>query len=439
MAKIQNTKKQDMVRALIRVSNLSKGIAMHLILLIYVVLLVFTQIRLSNHEFVILIFVFVVGWYWFARIFEKQGRKKGIKRPRILIVENIVETIGLALVLWFFGRSNGPLFFFYAFVLMESCLLLSAKLPWVIMGIGGSITITEFFYLVHLGEIQLTANAVVFLFIRLIFFVSLASHFSTLAKVNISEKKKTDDLKEMTEELKKTYDELKRTDRLKSEFLGMSSHQLRTPLTVIKGYLSMTLEGDYGKVPPKIKVVLGNVFSASQRLVKIVGDLLNISRIDLGKMKLEKTTVQIDDMLKSCHEEMKMKAEEKGLKMIYEKPTSPLPKIQADESQVRQVILNLIDNAIRYTMKGEIVISAEKKKNSILVKVSDTGVGLSKDEQKDIFEGFTRGSAGINHFTEGAGLGLYVSKKYLDLHKGKIWSKSPGKDKGSTFFVELPI
>jgi len=244
---------------------------------------------------------------------------------------------------------------------------------------------------------------------------------------------------EQTKELVMAYNELKRTNRLKTEFLGMSSHQLRTLLTIIKGYLSMTLEGDYGKIPPKIRPVLENVYSASQRLVKIVGDLLNISRIDLGKMNLENTKIQIHDTLQSCYEEMKIKAEEKGLKIIYKQPSSSLPKIDVDESKIRQVISNLIDNSIRYTMQGQIVITVEKKKNSILIKIKDTGVGLSKDEQKDIFEGFTRGTAGINHFTEGAGLGLYISKKYLDLHKGKIWSRSPGKGKGSTFYVEIPI
>lgn len=271
-----------------------------------------------------------------------------------------------------------------------------------------------------------------------------------IIEANFAQRKAREALEELTEKLEEKVDEqtkelitaynkLKRTNRLKTEFLGMSSHQLRTPLTVIKGYLSMILEGDYGRVPPKIKVVLGNVFLANQRLVKIVGNLLDISRIDLGKMKLEKITVQMDDLLQSCCEEMKMKAKEKGLTMIYKKPSSPLPAIQADESQMRQVMLNLIDNAIRYTIKGQIVISVEKKNNHILVQIKDTGVGLSKNEQKDIFEGFTRGSAGINFFTEGAGLGLYVSKKYLRLHKGRTWAESPGKDKGSTFFVELPI
>jgi len=421
------------------VSNISKGVIIHLLLFIYTGLFVFTDLKLSHPRPIILVTAILVGWYWLVKVYAKQSKKRGVKRLQILIVGNVVEVFVIGLLLWFFGRNNGPLFFFYAFVLMESCLFFSTKLPWVIMGIGSSITIAEFFYLVHLGEIALVADNLIFLFVRLCLFGYLAWYCSALAKVNILARKKTEELEAATAELERTHQELQKTNRLKSEFLGMSSHQLRTPLTVIKGYLSMTLEGDYGKVPPKIKTVLGNVFTASQRLVKIVGDLLDVSKIDLGEMKLEKNTVQIEDLLKSCHEEMKLKATGKGLKIIYKKSSSPLPEVQIDELKIRQVILNLIDNAIRYTIKGQIVISVEKKNNHILVKIADTGVGLSKNEQKDVFEGFTRGSAGINHFTEGAGLGLYVSKKYLDLHKGKIWCKSPGKDKGSTFFVELPI
>jgi len=243
---------------------------------------------------------------------------------------------------------------------------------------------------------------------------------------------------EQTKELKDAYEELKKLDRAKSEFISMASHQLRTPLTAIKGYLSMILEGDYGKFSQKMGKSIRNVFFSNERLIKIVNDLLNISRVELGKMELEKTKVQIEDLIQSCLQEMKTEAENKKLKLIFKKPKASLPKIEADELKIRQVILNLIDNAIRYTKKGKIEISLAKKENSILIKVKDTGEGLTKKEQKYIFEGFTRGSAGVNLFIEGAGLGLYVAKKYLDLHQGKIWVESPGKSRGSTFYVELP-
>ncbi len=125
--------------------------------------------------------------------------------------------------------------------------------------------------------------------------------------------------------------------------------------------------------------------------------------------------------------------------LIFKKPKKPLPEIEIDALKIRQVFLNLIDNAIRYTNKGEIKIGTEKVGSSIQVSVRDTGEGLSEKEKKDIFEGFSRGSAGISYFIEGAGLGLYVAKKFLQLHQGKIWAESGGKGKGSTFYVELPI
>jgi signal transduction histidine kinase len=219
----------------------------------------------------------------------------------------------------------------------------------------------------------------------------------------------------------------------------MASHQLRTPLTSIKGYISMILEGDYGQIPEKTKKALQNVFQSNERLIGIVNDLLNISRIELGKMELKTSPTKIEQLLQSCSKELKPQAEKKNLKLIFKPPKTPLPTLNIDQLKIRQVILNLIDNAIRYTKEGTITIKVQKTKNSILISIKDTGEGLTREEQKHIFEGFTRGSAGINFFIEGAGLGLYVAKKYLDLHNGKIWAESPGKGKGSTFYVELPI
>ena len=220
----------------------------------------------------------------------------------------------------------------------------------------------------------------------------------------------------------------------------MASHQLRTPLTAIKGYISMMLEGSYGRLPEKAKEKVGNVFASSERLIKIIEDLLNISKIELGKMELEKKPTQLEELISSCCEELKLEAGKKGIKIIFQEPTPPLPQINADQLKIRQVVLNLIDNAIRYTKKGgEIKINLEKLNSVIRLSVRDTGEGLTEKEQKDIFTGFVRGSAGINYFIEGAGLGLYVAKKFLDLHQGRIWAESEGKGKGSAFYVELPL
>ena len=185
---------------------------------------------------------------------------------------------------------------------------------------------------------------------------------------------------EQTKELRKAFEELKVLDKAKSEFISMASHQLRTPLSAIKGYISMLIEGSWGKLPEKVKEKMKHVFYSNERLIRIVQDLLNISKIELGKMEIEKEPTQIEKQIQSCYEEMKIEAEKKNLKFIFKKPKTLLPKINVDSLKIRQVITNLIDNAIRYTQEGEIEISAQKKNSSILISVRDTGEGLTKEE-----------------------------------------------------------
>jgi len=243
----------------------------------------------------------------------------------------------------------------------------------------------------------------------------------------------------LREELQLAYKELKEIDIAKSEFISLASHQLRTPLTVIKGYLSMVLGGDFGQIPEEVREKLKNVFFSNERLIKIVNDLLDISKIELRKIEIEKVFCQPEELLQSCYEEMKIEAQKKGLKFFFEKPKTLLPKLNIDALKIRQAILNLIDNALKYTKKGEVEIKAEKKNSSVLISIRDTGEGLTPEEKKRIFGSFTRGEAGIAYWTEGAGLGLYIAKKFLEVHQGKIWVESSGKNKGSTFYIELPI
>ena len=246
-------------------------------------------------------------------------------------------------------------------------------------------------------------------------------------------------VKEQTKDLQKAYEELKVLDKAKSEFISMASHQLRTPLTAIKGYISMLLEGSYGDLPEESKEKMKNVFISNERLIKIVNDLLNISKIELGKMDIEKKPIQVEETIDSVYQEMKPQAEKKNLKLVWQRPEKLLPRVEADELKIRQVVSNLIDNALRYTREGEIEIKSKKTNSAIQISIRDTGEGLTKKEEKWIFEGFTRGKVGIARWIEGAGLGLYVAKKYIELHQGKIWAVSPGKGKGSAFYVELPI
>jgi signal transduction histidine kinase len=233
-------------------------------------------------------------------------------------------------------------------------------------------------------------------------------------------------------------EELERINRAKTEFISITSHQLRTPLTVIKGYLSMVLEGVYGEVSEKVKKVLENIYLANERLIKLVNSFLNVSKIELGKLELELERADIVEIVESVVKEMEIAVKGKNLYLKFEKPKE-VPKILIDKEKIREIILNLVDNAIKYTQEGGVEVKLQILNNRLQIVVADTGEGLTKEEKAKLFESFSRGSAGQKYWVEGAGIGLYVAKKIVELHQGKIWVESEGRGKGSKFYVELPI
>ena len=240
------------------------------------------------------------------------------------------------------------------------------------------------------------------------------------------------------EEIEKLYEELKKIDIAKSEFISIASHQLRTPLSAIKGYLSMILEGSYGKLPEKVKKPMENVFVSNERLIKLVNDILSVSKIEAGEMEMNWEKEDLRETIKEVISELSIKAKEKNLYLNFEEPKE-FPKILLDREKIRQVILNLVDNAIRYTQKGGVTVKLQIVNGRLQIVVSDTGEGLTKEEKEKLFERFSRGTAGLRFWTQGAGLGLYIARKFVEMHKGKIWAESEGRGKGSTFYVELPM
>jgi len=253
----------------------------------------------------------------------------------------------------------------------------------------------------------------------------------------LQQKKKTE---EITKRLQGANFRFKELDKTKSEFISIASHQLRTPLSIIIGYLSMILEGAYGKISKKTVEPISNAFTASQQLNKLVNTLLNVSRIEADKIKLEAEKMPVKEILEPIIEEFKITAQKKGLYLRLSIPT-PLPKISLDKQKINQVIMNIIDNAIKYTKIGGIVVRVTtlKNKNKILIQIADTGLGMEKKQITQIFKKFKRGKAGEISWASGAGLGLFIAKKFTELHHGKIWAESKGINKGSTFYIELPI
>lgn len=240
-----------------------------------------------------------------------------------------------------------------------------------------------------------------------------------------------------TKELKRANEELKKLDKAKSDFISIASHQLRTPLTAIKGFTSMILEGTYGELSAAVRDKTEKIFESAERLIRLVNDLLDLSHMEGGKMEFNFTKVDFDAMVKSVVEELAPTAEKKKLKFTWKAPDDEF-WVKADEQKLRQVVMNLIDNAIKYTQKGSVKILLEHQDGQAVMSVKDTGIGLAPGESDHLFQKFMRGQEASHYHTEGAGVGLYVAKQLIEAHQGQVWAESEGEDKGTAFYIKLP-
>ncbi len=250
--------------------------------------------------------------------------------------------------------------------------------------------------------------------------------------------KTTKELTRANKKLQYANDKLQQVDKAKSEFLSIASHQLRTPLSGIMGYLSMLLEGDFGKVPPKINKVIKELYQNSDRMSRLINTFLNISRIEANRLVLDKEEVNFTRLLRNAFKEFKSDAAKKKIKYTLDIPKEKI-LLNIDGDKIRDVIVNIIDNAIKYTIDGEIKVIAEADEKRVIVKVDDTGVGMKPSEVQYFFQKFSRGTGITQMNTAGSGLGLYIVKKIIEAHGGEAFAKSKGKGNGSIFGIELPI
>jgi signal transduction histidine kinase len=257
-------------------------------------------------------------------------------------------------------------------------------------------------------------------------------------KEAVSEVEKTNkDLSQANRKLSNAYKKLKQLDSAKNEFISIASHQLRTPLTSIKGFISMIMEGDYGKVDKEAEDALKKIFISNERLIKLVNDLLSLSRIESGKFSFTFKKGDIVKLVKDILGDFKLEAKTKNIKFKFVKAKKEIKPFVFDPGKIHEVISNLVDNALKYTEKGEIKVKMENLKEKVRITVSDSGQGMSEQELEYVFEKFRRGIDSSSLNTEGTGLGLYVCRKIVDAHKGKIYAESDGPGKGSRFILEL--
>lgn len=251
--------------------------------------------------------------------------------------------------------------------------------------------------------------------------------------------KRKEELQEISDRLAVANTELHRLDTAKSEFISIASHQLRTPLTAIKGFVSLLLEGAYGRLEPSVADTLNKVYLANARLVNLVENLLNISRIEAGRIQYQFAPTRLEDILTELHELFILAAHEKGIRLGITLPKTPLPMLSLDGAKIREVISNMIDNSIKYTERGEVLIVAEQQGNKVVVTVSDTGVGIDPEDLPHLFKKFERGKDAAQVNVSSTGLGLYVGKSFTEAHGGTIRAESAGKGKGARFVLELPV
>lgn len=230
----------------------------------------------------------------------------------------------------------------------------------------------------------------------------------------------------------------KRIERLKSEFVSLAAHQLRTPLSEIKWALQMSLDGDFGKLEKRQENLLATTYQSNERMIVLVNDLLNVSRLEGGKDIFKSSPTQMRDLVRQEWKSYRGKAREKRVSFLFKEPSKPIPKIFVDEEKIRLVLQNLIDNAIRYTPpKGVVEISLTSSGKDVTLEVRDTGIGIPEHEQTKIFQKFSRASNALKLDTTGSGLGLFISKNIVEAHHGKIWFDSR-KNGGTSFYVVLP-
>ena len=248
-------------------------------------------------------------------------------------------------------------------------------------------------------------------------------------------------VEEVNMKLAEANDKLKSLDKLKTEFVSLASHQLRSPLTAIKGYASMLTEGDYGEINPTAMETINRIVESSNNLTLVVEDLLNVSKIEAGGMKYDMVKFDFGELAKKTVEELSVSAEKKGLKLVYNSEENKQCFVNGDKEKLRQVLVNLIDNAMKYTKNGEIKVEVKETRNQegkdkIVLSVKDTGAGIAKEAINGLFKKFSRGE-GAKLNASGSGLGLYLVKEIAEAHKGRAWIESEGLGKGSTFSVEL--
>ena len=245
-------------------------------------------------------------------------------------------------------------------------------------------------------------------------------------------------LEATSEKLKLANEQLKEMDKLKDEFISITSHELRTPMTAIKSYVWMVLNRHADTLTPKTHEYLDRVFKSSERLINLVNDMLNVSRIESGRIILKATDFDLVELARDIENEVHAKLMERQLTMEIEAEKEKI-MVYADREKIQQIFENLVGNALKFTPeKGRLKIKLTSDEKMGITAVSDNGSGISEEDKDKLFKKFSRLDNTVTAGVGGTGLGLFITKQFVELSGGKIWVESKVGE-GTTFYFSLPV
>jgi len=385
-----------------------------------------TYAKVGHHFFFIylLFFCSMALYNLFVTFRNKEASEWTRNRARYSFIAFFVFTCNAAGMLVAYGLSIYPIAYLcfpifsviITYAITEKNLFVSVVATDVLVAVILTLTATFFFF----SELEISMLAKGIIFILLLLSCLLL-------------------LKHNHEEIQRK-EEAERISKLKTEFISIISHQLRTPLAAIRGYAVMLKDGEFGIVPKEAKVPVKYIHDSSVSMIKMVNSLLSVTRLERGKIELKIESFSIVDLVQSCIEDVQLTAKEKGLYLKYIKPKNKMPLIKGDPEKVKHAIMNILNNAVLYTVKGGVTVEVSLLKDYFVrVEIQDTGVGIEPEELEKIFASFSRGKRGVELYAQGTGLGLYVARSFIEMHRGTISVHSEGKDKGSTFDIDIPV
>jgi signal transduction histidine kinase len=245
------------------------------------------------------------------------------------------------------------------------------------------------------------------------------------------------DQRQAAQQLQTLNAELERASQAKSNFLASMSHELRTPLNAILGYTELILDEIYGEVPARIRDVQERVQQSGRHLLGLINDVLDLSKIEAGSMELSPTEYAAQDIVETVSSSLRSLAAEKGLEFVAGAQAS-IPVAFGDGRRIAQCLMNLAGNALKFTKRGRVEVWVERQGEMLVYRVSDTGIGIPQYQLESIFAEFQQADATIIHEFGGTGLGLSITKKFVEMHGGRIWVESEVGN-GSTFFFSIPL